>query len=57
MLRARHLPFAVGTAERDPWLACMKEALEECEVEDALREWLMRVLYGTADWMRNSGER
>ena len=53
MLRARHLPFPIGTAERDAWLACMKQALTECGVEDPLREGLMRAFFGTADWMRN----
>jgi hemoglobin len=25
-LRARHLPYAIGLAERDQWLGCMKQA-------------------------------
>ena len=29
MLRARHLPFAIGTTERDQWLRCMAMALED----------------------------
>ena len=29
MLRARHLPFAIGTVERDQWMACMAQAMEE----------------------------
>ncbi len=54
MLRARHLPFAIGRAERDQWLACMKQALEECAVEPPeFRQWLLGQLFGTADWMRN----
>ena len=53
MLRARHLPFAIGTTERDAWLACMKQAMEECGLEEKLRTWLLQSLYGTADWMRN----
>ena len=28
MLRARHLPFAIGTAERDAWMACMTQSAE-----------------------------
>ena len=54
MLRARHLPFAIGSAERDAWIACMTQAMEECEVEEKLRAWLMQSLFGTADWMRNT---
>jgi hemoglobin len=54
MLRARHLPFAIGRAERDQWLACMKQALDDCEAgPPQFREWLLGQLFGTADWMRN----
>jgi len=54
MLRARHLPFPIGSAERDQWLACMRRALEDCGVEPPqFRDWLMTQFYGTADWMRN----
>jgi hemoglobin len=53
MLRARHLPFPIGTAERDAWMACMKQAMEDCGVEERLRAWLLNALSGTADWMRN----
>lgn len=53
MLRARHLPFAIGSVERDQWLACMYQAMRECEVEPALAERLERSLFDTADWMRN----
>jgi len=28
-LRARHLPFAIGQAERDQWLACMFSAMQQ----------------------------
>jgi hemoglobin len=53
MLRARHLPFAIGIAERDAWLSCMLRAMEDCGVEDSLRESLLKAFHGTADWMRN----
>lgn len=53
MLRARHLPFAIGSAERDAWLACMLQALEDSGVEENLRAALLKAFYGTADWMRN----
>jgi hemoglobin len=54
-LRARHLPYAIGLAERDQWLACMRQALGESNVDAALAERLMGALFGTADWMRNRG--
>jgi len=53
MLRARHLPYPIGEAERDAWLACMLQAMEDQGVEPALREALLKAFYGTADWMRN----
>ena len=56
MLRARHLPFSIGIVERDQWIACMGQALEEMEVPEVLRLGLMGNLYKTADWMRNRPE-
>lgn len=53
MLRARHLPFSIGVEERDAWLACMLQAMEDTGVEKSLRENLLRAFFGTADWMRN----
>ena len=53
MLRARHMPFAIGTLERDQWLACMAQAMEECDVPVELRKPLQDAFFKTADWMRN----
>jgi hemoglobin len=52
-LRARHLPYAIGTAERDQWLACMKAALADAGVDRSLAAALLAAFEGTADWMRN----
>ncbi|MBI5271649.1 MAG: group II truncated hemoglobin [Burkholderiales bacterium] len=52
-LRARHLPFSIGQQERDEWLACMFQAMQEREVPAALRERLEASFFQTADWMRN----
>ncbi len=52
-LRARHLPYAIGTAERDQWMACMRQALREERVDAALAGKLIEAFSGTADWMRN----
>jgi hemoglobin len=54
-LRARHLPFRIGIAERDEWLACMDQAMRECQVSEALQARLAEAFAGTADWMRNVG--
>jgi hemoglobin len=53
MLRARHLPFAIGSVERDQWMACMVQAMEETDVPVELRKPLEEALFRTADWMRN----
>ncbi len=55
MLRARHLPYAIGIAERDQWMACMMSAMQEQAVEPALAQRLTESFFGTADWMRNQG--
>lgn len=53
MLRARHLPFAIASAERDQWMACMQQAMEEVGLDEGLRIALRDAFFGTADWMRN----
>ena len=55
MLRARHLPYAIGINERDQWLACMGLAMQERGVDEALAAKLAEAFFGTADWMRNRG--
>ena len=52
-LRMRHMPFSIGIAERDQWLACMDQAMVETGVDPALRERLNQSFFQTADWMRN----
>lgn len=54
-LRARHMPFPIGEAERDAWMACMKAALQETPLDDFARQQLVAALYRTADHMRNQG--
>jgi hemoglobin len=56
-LRARHLPFAIGVAERDQWMLCMRQALEENVADAALRTRLLGAFGGLADHMRNRAER
>ena len=53
MLRARHLPFAIGIAERDAWMACMCQAMNSVIADETMRAWLTQQLFKTADWMRN----
>ncbi|HJW26365.1 MAG TPA: group II truncated hemoglobin [Rhodocyclaceae bacterium] len=52
-LRARHLPFSIGTVERDQWVACMVLAMEDVGIEEELRQKLLQNFFNTADFMRN----
>lgn len=54
-LRARHLPYAIGIAERDQWLACMSQAMRELGLDASISARLAESFFGTADWMRNKG--
>ncbi len=53
MLRARHLPFKIGIKERNQWLACMYQALEDCGIDGKIADQLHESFLNTADWMRN----
>ena len=52
-LRARHLPFRIGIAERDQWMSAMRRAMSECSLDPLLQERLGASFMNTADWMRN----
>jgi len=47
-----HRPFAIGPAERDAWLLCMRRALEDVEADPELIRVLMEAFYGMADMCR-----
>lgn len=53
MLRARHLPFAITSRERDQWLSCMRQALEDTVTDLPLRDKLYEAMAGLANHMRN----
>jgi hemoglobin len=53
MLRRRHLPFPIGTRERDQWMACIEQAMVEQGVAADLRARRREAFFQTADWMRN----
>ena len=55
-LRARHLPFSIGAAERDQWMLCMRQALEELVGDSELRGSLLQSFTALADHMRNRAE-
>ena len=55
-LRARHLPFSIGSEERDQWMLCMQKAFEEVEIDATFREQLLSALNQTATHMINRKE-
>jgi hemoglobin len=55
-LRARHLPFSIGIAERDQWMLCMRQAMTEQIADKDLRAQLDKKLADLADFMRNKAE-
>jgi hemoglobin len=54
-LRARHMPYSIGIAERDQWMACMVQAMTEQGLSAQWIERLTASFHNTADWMRNRG--
>ena len=52
-LRRKHLPFAIGQAERDAWMLCMTQALDDVVADPELKNQLTRAVAKTADFIRN----
>lgn len=52
-LRMRHMPFAIGSVERDQWLWCMNKALDEGGYDPRVVEFLKTRFAEVADFMRN----
>jgi hemoglobin len=55
-LRMRHMPFTIGTVERDQWLWCMNKALDESQLDPRVVEFLKVRFAETADFLRNQVE-
>ena len=51
-LRARHLPFKIGEGERDQWLLCRDQALDE-QLDDPLKSQLKDSFANVANHMIN----
>jgi hemoglobin len=52
-LRMRHAPFAIGPAERDAWLALMREAIAWSDPPPGVADRLHRYIDMAAEAMRN----
>jgi len=56
LLRRRHLPFTIGDAERDQWMLCMNQALDDVVEDEVLRRELSDAFTKVADHMRNRAD-
>ncbi len=54
-LRQRHMPFAIGEAERDRWLELMNSAMDELDLQGDARSHLAAFFAQVANFMRNQG--
>jgi hemoglobin len=53
MLRRRHFPFAIGTAERDRWLEHMRAAVDEMNPQPEVARVLLEYFDMGAEMVRN----
>lgn len=53
-LRARHLPFPIGPKERDQWLKCMYQAMEDLKIDAKVQIHLKQAFSQTANHMQNT---
>jgi hemoglobin len=52
-IMSAHRPFAIGPAERDAWMACMRRALEESGLPEEFRTVLDEAFLRLAEAFRN----
>jgi len=52
-LRMRHMPFAIGSRERDAWLTHMREAVASVELPEQVRAALLEYFESAAHAMMN----
>jgi hemoglobin len=50
------MPFSIGEVERDQWLWCMNNALDESDLLSTVKEHLKSRFAEVADFMRNRAE-
>ena len=55
-LRGRHMPFAIGSSERDQWMHCMTRSIGDLGCDEEMRSFLLEKFGSLADFMRNQEE-
>lgn len=48
-----HAAFAIDANARDQWLACMRKALKDCDMPEAVCDYLNAPMFRLADFFRN----
>lgn len=56
MLRKRHLRFPIGKKEREAWLSCMSQAMDDIQLLSPWREIIFERLSLTAHHMMNQDD-
>jgi hemoglobin len=56
MMRARHLPFPITPERAEAWLDCMRRALAETDLPEALQEIVLERLSGPAHHFVNTND-
>ena len=55
-LRMRHMPFAIGTSERDAWAEAMLSAIDEVGFEPEIADIMRNYFTSTATFMMNRSD-
>ena len=55
-LRRRHAPFSIGQIESSQWVWCMHKALDEMELDAAVRDYLKGHFSDAANFLRNKSD-
>ena len=55
-LRMRHITLSIGDAERDQWMLCMNQAMQDVVEDEGLRQELSAAFGKVADFMKNKPE-
>ena len=53
-IRSAHRPYAIGEAEREEWMLCMRRAMDDCELTGEMRDVLDRAFLHMANLFRSN---
>ncbi|MBW2270527.1 MAG: group II truncated hemoglobin [Deltaproteobacteria bacterium] len=52
-MNTAHAPFPIDQAAADQWMVCMRQVLQETEIDDEVRDALVEAFTRMADALRN----